>query len=126
MSEAARQRWRTPPALAAELARRYAGGSFDLDVAAEEGASVARSFYDREADGLMQPWPGRVYCNPPYGAIPAWASKALAEHHLERPEVIVLLLPARLDQVWWHRLEAEAELVVPVQGRVQFVPPPWP
>ena len=62
---------------------------------------------------------------PPYVDISPWVHKAIAEvARVDGPEVVVMLLPNRGDQAWFHDLSRGAELVVHVQGRVQFEPPP--
>ena len=64
------QAWRTPDMLLSRLYGVF--GRFDLDpcspVADRRGAPVkARVRYTREDDGLVLPWFGTVFVNPPYG-----------------------------------------------------------
>lgn len=40
---------------------------FTLDAAADAQNHKCPRYYTREQDGLKQPWPGAVWCNPPYG-----------------------------------------------------------
>jgi hypothetical protein len=65
---AGKTEWFTPGKVI-ELARVAFGGEIDLDPASSPHANEtvkARKFYDKEQDGLQQPWEGRVYLNPPY------------------------------------------------------------
>lgn len=89
--------WETPQALFDELNAEF---HFTVDVAAlPENAKCAR-YYTPETDGLAQDWSGEVvWCNPPYGReIGKWVAKAAAD----TSAVIVMLLPARTDTVWFH------------------------
>jgi len=54
------------------------GLTFDIDVAAPDGGAPnvpARKFYTVGDDGLLQPWHGLVWCNPPYSAPTAWCRR---------------------------------------------------
>lgn len=56
--------WLTPPELLTAL------GGFDLDPCAYHSQpwKTAKTQYALpEHDGLLMPWEGRVWCNPPYG-----------------------------------------------------------
>lgn len=71
--------------------------------------------------GLERPWGSRVFLNPPYGRrVDTWLHKALAE--LESgTEVVVALLPARTDTVWFHDLVlGRAAEVRFIRGRLYF------
>lgn len=80
-------------------------GPFTLDVAAAEHNAKCPAYYDRERDGLTQPWTGVVWCNPPYSDLGTWLEKAWHEWRTDRPSLrrIVMLLPAnRVEQKWWQ------------------------
>jgi len=52
--------------------------TFDIDVASPDGGLEwlpARKFYTVADDGLLMPWEGYVWCNPPYSAPTAWCRK---------------------------------------------------
>lgn len=70
-------------------------------------------------DGLAEPWAGRVFVNPPFADLAAWAAKCATE--ARRGAEIVLLLPARTDTAYWHERVATAELVCLWRGRLCFV-----
>ena len=68
--------WLTPPRIIESL------GKFDLDPCSplDRPWDTAKKHYTIEDDGLMQPWKGRVWMNPPYGPpMPKWLEK-LANH----------------------------------------------
>lgn len=103
-------------------------GLFTLDVAAAEHNAKAPDFYDIAADGLAQPWTGRVWCNPPYSDCGAWVRKAWTEWQAGTPESILMLLPAnRTEQVWWQdKVEGPRDTpgsplkVIFLPGRMRF------
>lgn len=73
---------------------------FTVDVAAAAHNRKCERYYDREMDGLNQPWEGEiVWCNPPYSDIKPWVRKA----HENREATVVMLVPAnRTEQGWWQ------------------------
>jgi ParB family chromosome partitioning protein len=98
-------------------------GGIDLDPAscAEANQTVgARYFYDKEDDGLAQPWYRRVYLNPPYslegaarGMEPGrvkkavmtyWIEKLIEEYRLGRVDQAILLSKADPKQLWFQSL----------------------
>jgi hypothetical protein len=65
--------WFTPPWVFEGM-----GLTFDLDVASPSEPLdwlPARSRYTVADDGLLQPWFGLVWCNPPYSAPAAWCRR---------------------------------------------------
>jgi len=89
----------------ADLTARAGVRGWDLDVAACEAAHVALRYFTKKDNGLLLPWWGRVWCNPPWSDIAPWTAKAWSEWKRKRspPKVIGMLLPAdRTDRDWWH------------------------
>ena len=56
--------WETPQEFYDRLDAIY---RFTLDVAATPENAKCEAFYTEEDDALGLAWPGRVWCNPPYG-----------------------------------------------------------
>lgn len=114
----------TPQWLVDELAVRYAGGVFSLDVCASAVSAKAKRYFDVQANGLVQPWIcSSFFCNPPWSAIEPWVQKGIETvHTLRHASVGVYVLPARLSSAWWQVLTSHAEVLKPIRGRVQFPP----
>lgn len=127
----------TPQDFWDELNERY---HFTLDVAAAPHNAKTANYYTRLADGLLQPWTGSVWCNPPYSDLGRWVAKAWDEWHLRsdprtaKPPMvhsIVMLLPAnRPEQPWWqHAVEPFRDrpgsplTVKFLPGRLRFIKP---
>lgn len=70
------EQWLTPPAIVHSL------GVFDLDPCApiKRPWPTATNHFTIQDDGLVQPWAGRVFLNPPYGTKTHLWMKRLAEH----------------------------------------------
>lgn len=106
----------TPTDLFQEVAE-LVGHGFDIDVAAAPHNTKCERFYTRADDGLLQPWFGHVWCNPPYSLIRPWIERALGVHPpltelVNEFETVTFLLPAnRTEQGWWQ------ELIEPVRDR---------
>lgn len=91
-----REQWYTP-AEVAEAARAALGGRIDLDPASCDIANrtiKAVEFYSLpDKDGLVLPWYGRVFMNPPFGEIgPLFVKRLAAELAAGRVEQAVVLL----------------------------------
>jgi len=116
--------WYTPPYLV-EAARRVMGG-IDLDPAssarANEGVRASR-FFDREQDGLQQPWSGRVWLNPPYarGVVERFVERLV--EHVARGDVTqaVMITNNATDTNWCQLALAHCQGACFVNGRVKFL-----
>ncbi len=115
--------WPTPQATFDKLAQEF--GPFDLDPAATAENAKCQRFYTAAENGLLWPWQGRVWLNPPYGrTIGPWMAKARQES--AAGALVVCLVPARVDARWWRESVAEAALVRFLPGRVRYGQHPAP
>lgn len=106
--------WLTPPEIIEAL------GPFDLDPCAPTPEtrpwSTAVRHYSIHDDGLLKPWYGRIWCNPPYGRETfVWLNK-LAEHG----DGIALIF-ARTETRGFHaEIWDKADAVFFFKGRLKF------
>ena len=111
--------WYTPPEIIARTMILF--DEIDLDPCSnigEPNVPAARHFTEAE-NGLVQPWEGRVYMNPPYGRpIVDWVEKLVAEHASGRVTEAIALVPARVDTDWFRKFRDCA--VCFIDGRLKF------
>lgn len=92
---------------------------FTLDPCADEWNHKCERYYTKEQNGLVQPWEGVVFCNPPYGrGIIKWVHKAIFE--AKAGAIVVMLVPVRTDTRWFHWLALYVEELRFVKGRLKF------
>lgn len=79
-------------------------GPFDLDPCAGKNTNIATINYSIEEgkNGLLLPWIGFVWCNPPFSQKEAWIAKMI-EHQNG-----ILLLPERGSAPWFGPLAQSA------------------
>lgn len=113
--------WYTPGHII-ELARTVLG-EIDLDPASCEVANrtvQATRYYAREDNGLLQPWYGKVWMNPPYGKqIKAWVDRLLNQYETGAVSAALALLPARTDSAWFQPVHNYARCWL--RGRLRFM-----
>ncbi|WP_215844542.1 phage N-6-adenine-methyltransferase [Acidithiobacillus montserratensis] len=118
------QEWYTPPEIYRPILSALQREDFDCDPASPhlDGPIPAQVRFTATENGLLQPWHGVVWLNPPYGrAIRLWVQKALQEVQQGRADCIILLVPVRSDtQWWWALMEAGAEVAY-LRGRIRFL-----
>lgn len=103
--------WLTPPYIFEAL------GHFDLDPCAPVSPpwKIADINLNINDDGLMQPFYGFVWCNPPYGKqTPLWLKK-MAEHNNG-----IALIFARTDTRMFHDYVFNADAILFIKGRLSF------
>ena len=120
---------------AALLDRLYAAlGTFDLTLAhrpptGARACSGAGVFHGTD-DGLSLPWRGKVFVNPPYGrTLRQWIAKAQTEVTERRAALVVALVPARTETLWWHHHIAGAADAFMLRGDChsgRHTPAPFP
>lgn len=109
--------WATPQEFYDALNTEF---GFVLDVCATQENAKCEKFFTKVEDGLIQPWEGVCWCNPPYGReIKYWIEKALRTA-TAGDATVVCLIPARTDTHWWHDFVSQADEVRFVKGRLKF------
>ena len=111
-----RMDWATPQAFFDLVSEEF---PFTLDAAAEPHNAKCPAYYTPADDGLMQPWTGTVWCNPPYGRqIGMWVEKGYWA--AQDGATVVMLIPARTDTAYWHDYVMKAAEVRLLRGRLVF------
>ena len=96
-------------------AARAVMGRIDLDPASCEFANhtvQATYYYTKEQNGLMQPWFGRVWLNPPYGKtqqgqtsnLEAFTRRLIDQYLSGNIREAILLIPANTATSWFDAL----------------------
>lgn len=109
--------WETPQEFFDKLNKEF---NFTLDAAAIKENTKCKRFYSPEDNGLLQPWYGTVWCNPPYcRQTGQWVKKAHDES-IQNGCTVVILLPSRTDVSWFHDyIIGNAEIRF-IRGRLKF------
>lgn len=105
--------WYTPPEIFVGIPL-----AFDLDPASPMNGPVTpcKRFLTLADDGLMSPWNGHVWLNPPYDRrMVNWIGR------MNRHNDGIALLLARTDTTWWHGMSATTFLFL--RSRVRFISP---
>ena len=94
------------------------GIRFDLDVAAPIGGShvPADKYYTQEDDGLVQPWIGNVWMNPPFSKPSPWVEKFITNGN-----GVALLVVSR--SMWFRNIWESADAIVPTPANFKFERP---
>lgn len=112
-STTGKNEWLTPPDLLAKL------GTFDLDPCAPINRpwSTANNHYTIEDDGLIQPWLGRIFCNPPYD------TKLIIkfiERCVEHKNAIALTFARTETKLFQELIFKHAHSILFIKGRLSF------
>lgn len=111
------------PAFIIELARD-AMGAIDLDPASHAIANktvMADRFYTAADNGLLRPWFGRVWLNPPFSGWREFAERARVEWANGRIDMLICLVSATLLTAnYFHHLLNESSAIIIPKGRMQF------
>jgi phage N-6-adenine-methyltransferase len=118
VTSTASDEWSTPQWLVDQCAAEF--GPFDMDPAASAATAQAPVFFGIEDDGLALAWKGRVWMNPPYSQVGKWMAKAAAEVEAGNAELVVCLVPARVDARWYRAAAGVASVVRILPQRVKF------
>ena len=116
--------WYTPDAVLALV--RDVLGQIDVDPAScavAQATVQARTFYTIDDDGLRQPWPGTVFCNPPYKLpdVARFIGKLCEELDAQRTTAAIVLVNNATETDWFQRAFAQADAVCFPDGKIHFV-----
>jgi hypothetical protein len=102
-------------------------GAIDLDPASNsrEIPNVpAARHYTAQDNGLIQPWVGRVFLNPPFGpGVERWFSKLYLERSAGRTTEAIVLWKSATETAAWKTLTAIACRVCFPSARIRFFGP---
>lgn len=93
------------------------GIEFDLDVCSPPGGIPwipAARFYTQADDGLLQPWVGRVWMNPPYSQATPWVQR-----FMQHRDGVMLIVHAK--SAWHNTLWSCADGVVVPDAYFDFI-----
>lgn len=111
-SKAGKDEWLTPPEII------HALGEFDLDPCSpiDRPWPTAKNHYTEIDNGLMMPWFGRVWCNPPYGKwTDSWLEKC-AMHG----DCMALVFARTETNMFFNYVWEHAHALLFLRGRIQF------
>ncbi|MFA5630318.1 MAG: DNA N-6-adenine-methyltransferase [Porticoccaceae bacterium] len=109
---ALKDEWLTPPEIIKAL------GPFDLDPCAPVNRpwDTADDHYTIYDDGLIKPWGGRVWCNPPYGReTPLWLARCV-----EHGNCIALIFARTETKMFFDHVWGKADALLFLEGRLHF------
>ncbi len=104
--------WLTPPELIKAL------GKFDLDPCSPINRpwATAANHYTIDDNGLLMPWSGRVWCNPPYGNEAAsWLRKCSLHGN-----AIALTFARTETKMFFETVWNSADALLFIKGRLSF------
>lgn len=104
--------WLTPPELVRSL------GGFDLDPCGsvrQSGDLAATVYRLPESNGLLLPWHGRVWCNPPFSQMKAWVNRFTLHTNG------IMICPARIRVQWARPLWETADAILYLKESVRWI-----
>lgn len=111
-NKAGKDEWLTPPEIIKAL------GQFDLDPCSPINRpwDTALHHYTENDNGLLMPWNGKVWCNPPYGnETKYWLNKCAIHNN-----AIVLTFARTETKMFFDYVWNKATAVLFIKGRLRF------
>ncbi len=116
-----KQDWNTPKYLFDKINEEF---HFDCDLAASHENALCPNFYTKQNNGLLKQWSGTCWLNPPYNTkeckVIDWVKKAYNDTLNNENLTVVMLLPARTNNKFWHDYIMRAAEIKFIRGRVKF------
>ena len=105
------------------MVREAFGGIITTDPCSNATSLVgAQITYTKHENGLVQPWWGHVFINPPYGkVILLWLAWGLILLRVGAARRLIYLIPARTDTRWFFGYVLQASSICFCSGRRKFV-----
>lgn len=112
--------WSTPHDLFLTLHEEF---HFTVDVCAAAWNAKRPVYYTRADNGLLLPWSGVCWCNPPFDTQGQWVRKAWDA--CQDGATVVVLLPSSYvhDTDWFHTYAFRASEIRYIRGRPVFRDP---
>jgi ParB family chromosome partitioning protein len=108
-----------------DAARSALGGTIDLDPASHPIANKevrASKIYTKQENGLLHPWAGKVWVNPPFSHWKEWAPKIAAEWQAGRiSEMCVLAACRTLTALHFTGVHKHSSAMCVLRGRIPFI-----
>jgi 16S rRNA G966 N2-methylase RsmD len=106
-------------------AARIAMGGIDCDPASSRQANKAiraALIFTLEDDGLLQPWEGRVWMNPPYAQplCQQFCAALVEKYNAKEIEQACVLVNNATETVWFQDMLASCACVCFIKGRIKF------
>lgn len=110
--ENGKEEWLTPPEIIRAL------GNFDLDPCApiKRPWAMAKNHYTTNDNGLIKPWYGRVWCNPPYGPKTGEWMARCSDHK----NCVALIFARTETRQFFDYIWGKATAVCFLKGRLSF------
>jgi len=101
-------------------------GQIDLDSFSSELGNTrikATAFYDKEANGFIQSWNGKVFANPPYsvGNLLIATEKIISEYKVGNIIEAIYLIPNWSDRTWFQLLLENNYPICFTDHRIDFL-----
>lgn len=99
----------------------HATNKFTIDLAASDNNHLLPKYYTEKTDALKQCWANEVgFLNNPYSMTDKFSIKAVSELKIWNDLLITMLVPARVDTLWFHRLLPYMWKLSFIKGRLKF------
>lgn len=69
-------------------------------------------------NALSLEWQDVNYVNPPYSLLKEFVSKAIEQS--KKQKIVIMLLPSKTDQQWFHDLIGIKHKIIFIKGRLKF------
>ncbi|MGI0034299.1 MAG: DNA N-6-adenine-methyltransferase [Nitrososphaera sp.] len=122
LAQSGQNDWRTPRKFIAAAIQVLGGIDLDPASSAEANETVqAKRFYTESENGLILPWKGRVWLNPPYGEnARVFTNRLIKEYEVGNVTGAIALLNSHppTETQWFHQLFRY--VICFVRGRIDF------